>query len=318
MTPQERQLVDDLFDRLAKLESAPRDPDAAAAIAQGLRNAPNAVYALVQTVLVQDEALKRAHDRIQELEGGDAPEARSRRLPRLDARRDLRPEPAAAARLGAERPAAATLPAARPGTPARCSASSPRPRPIAAAASALWPAARSAAAVWRAAAADGRWRRLVSRHRGGGRRRRGRRLAAARQHPLDDGRRRHQQASATAPVARRRQPGPVGGDQSGGNLAQRCRHQRHRLVAAASTTAPHGTIRSGRQAIVRPGVDDDDDHDDMDLDPTISTAAATATSPEPTSQSSNSKRPPDRAAVSFVDRRCDQITTTLAPTLTRP
>jgi uncharacterized protein len=68
MTPQERQLVDDLFDRLAKLESAPRDPDASAAIAQGLRNAPNAVYALVQTTLLQDEALKRANHRIQELE----------------------------------------------------------------------------------------------------------------------------------------------------------------------------------------------------------------------------------------------------------
>jgi uncharacterized protein len=68
MTPQERQLVDDLFDRLAKLESAPRDPEASSAIAQGLRNAPNAVYALVQTVLLQDEALKRANHRIQELE----------------------------------------------------------------------------------------------------------------------------------------------------------------------------------------------------------------------------------------------------------
>src|SRR6266581_7294595 len=68
MTPQERQLVDDLFDRLSRVEGAPRDPDAAAAIAQGLRNAPNAVYALVQTALVQDEALKRADMRIQELE----------------------------------------------------------------------------------------------------------------------------------------------------------------------------------------------------------------------------------------------------------
>jgi uncharacterized protein len=74
MTPQERQLVDDLFDRLSKVESAPRDPDAASAIAQGLRVAPNAVYALVQTVLVQDEALKRANSRIQELEAGRAPE----------------------------------------------------------------------------------------------------------------------------------------------------------------------------------------------------------------------------------------------------
>lgn len=75
MTPQERQLVDDLFERLARLESAPRDPDAAAAIAQGQRIAPNALYGLVQTVLVQDEALKRAHDRIQELEGGHEPDA---------------------------------------------------------------------------------------------------------------------------------------------------------------------------------------------------------------------------------------------------
>jgi hypothetical protein len=74
MTPQERQLVDDLFDRLAKLESAPRDPDAAAAVAQGLQRAPNAAYALVQTVLLQDEALKRANHRIEELEAaGNAP-----------------------------------------------------------------------------------------------------------------------------------------------------------------------------------------------------------------------------------------------------
>ena len=74
MTPQERQLVDDLFARLSKVEGAPRDPDATAAITQGLRVAPNALYALVQTVLVQDEALKQAHDRIQQLESASAPE----------------------------------------------------------------------------------------------------------------------------------------------------------------------------------------------------------------------------------------------------
>src|SRR5262249_60006656 len=74
MTPQERQLVDELFDRLAQLENAPRDPDAERAIADGLRRAPHAVYALVQTALVQDEALKRANARIQELEGGGQPE----------------------------------------------------------------------------------------------------------------------------------------------------------------------------------------------------------------------------------------------------
>jgi hypothetical protein len=70
MTPQERQLIDDLFDRLTRLESAPRDSEAMSAIMRGLQKAPNAVYALVQTTLVQDEALKRADARIQELEAG--------------------------------------------------------------------------------------------------------------------------------------------------------------------------------------------------------------------------------------------------------
>jgi len=72
MTPQERQLVDDLFDRLARVDGAPRDPDATAAIGQGLQRAPNALYALVQTVLLQEEALKRANSRIQELEAANA------------------------------------------------------------------------------------------------------------------------------------------------------------------------------------------------------------------------------------------------------
>ena len=76
MTPQERQLVAELFDRLASLEPEPRDPDAERVIAEGFRRAPHAGYALVQTVLVQDEALKRANARIEELQercGEDAP-----------------------------------------------------------------------------------------------------------------------------------------------------------------------------------------------------------------------------------------------------
>ena len=73
MTPQERELIVDLFDRLASLERNPRDPQAEAAIREGLRDAPNALYALVQTVLVQDEALKAANARIQQYEHGDGP-----------------------------------------------------------------------------------------------------------------------------------------------------------------------------------------------------------------------------------------------------
>jgi hypothetical protein len=74
MTPEERKLVEELFDRLATLEDVERDPDAERLIKDGLRQAPNAPYTLVQTVLVQDEALKRANSRIRELEGqGEEP-----------------------------------------------------------------------------------------------------------------------------------------------------------------------------------------------------------------------------------------------------
>jgi hypothetical protein len=77
MTPQEQQLVADLFDRLASLEGQRRDPDAERLIREGLGRAPNSVYALVQSVLVQDEALKRANARIEELEHAIAAPAES-------------------------------------------------------------------------------------------------------------------------------------------------------------------------------------------------------------------------------------------------
>src|SRR5262249_30485071 len=92
MTPQERQLVADLFDRLAALEKGPRDPDADQAIREGLAKAPHAVYALVQSVLVQDEALRQADAHIQDVEaalqggGGGQPPAQPKGF--LDSMRD--------------------------------------------------------------------------------------------------------------------------------------------------------------------------------------------------------------------------------------
>jgi hypothetical protein len=88
MTPEERELVTGLFDRLATLENTSRDPDAERTITEGLRRAPNATYALVQTTLVQDEALKRADARIRELEAqlGDPPPAQPSGF--LDSMRD--------------------------------------------------------------------------------------------------------------------------------------------------------------------------------------------------------------------------------------
>ena len=107
MTPQERQLVDDLFDRLARLETAPRDAEAERAIAAGFTRAPHAIYPLVQTILVQDEALKRADARIRELTGEDAGEPTSGGF--LDSMRQ--------ALTG--RATATSVPSVRPGTSAR-------------------------------------------------------------------------------------------------------------------------------------------------------------------------------------------------------
>jgi hypothetical protein len=88
MTPQEQALVNELFDRLAKLESNSRDPDAERLIADGLRQAPHAVYALVQTALVQDEALKRANARIEELQAHGGGQEQQRGGSFLDNMRD--------------------------------------------------------------------------------------------------------------------------------------------------------------------------------------------------------------------------------------
>jgi hypothetical protein len=90
MTPQERQLMAQLFDRLATLESAPRDPDAEAMIREGFRRAPNAAYALVQTVLLQEEALKAANAHIQQYEQATGTPQQANEPPRsfLDNMRD--------------------------------------------------------------------------------------------------------------------------------------------------------------------------------------------------------------------------------------
>src|SRR5215213_7689457 len=118
MTPQERKLIDELFDRLASLERNPRDPDAVAAINEGLQRAPNALYPLVQTALVQDEALKRADARIRELEaelGIEQPQ-QPQQGSFLDSMRDAltgKREPRGS--VPPVRPSA--LPSALPGTP---------------------------------------------------------------------------------------------------------------------------------------------------------------------------------------------------------
>jgi hypothetical protein len=66
----ERQIIDDLFDRLRKAEeqTEPRDPDAEALIAGHVARQPAAPYYMAQAIVVQQEALGRAQAKIQELE----------------------------------------------------------------------------------------------------------------------------------------------------------------------------------------------------------------------------------------------------------
>jgi uncharacterized protein len=68
MIPQDRDLIESVFSRLSQMAGAPKDPEAAALIAERLRALPDATYGLVQAVAMQDIALKQAQARIAELE----------------------------------------------------------------------------------------------------------------------------------------------------------------------------------------------------------------------------------------------------------
>jgi len=77
MQAQERELITGLFGRLQPFEAQPRDGEAEALIRDLVARQPSAPYLLVQTVLVQEQALKAAQERIAELEAkaGAAPAA---------------------------------------------------------------------------------------------------------------------------------------------------------------------------------------------------------------------------------------------------
>ena len=70
MEPNERIIIDDLFDRLRKAEaqSDARDPDADALIRHHVAAQPAAPYYMAQAIVVQQEALARGQTRIQDLE----------------------------------------------------------------------------------------------------------------------------------------------------------------------------------------------------------------------------------------------------------
>ena len=68
MTPEERQLIAGLFDRMRGFALAEKDGEAEALINQSMSSVRDASYMLVQSVLVQEHALGQADSRIRELE----------------------------------------------------------------------------------------------------------------------------------------------------------------------------------------------------------------------------------------------------------
>jgi hypothetical protein len=68
MTPDERQMLAGLFERVRSAANGPKDSEAEAFISDALRSTPSAGYVLSQTVLVQQQALEAAAKRISELD----------------------------------------------------------------------------------------------------------------------------------------------------------------------------------------------------------------------------------------------------------
>jgi hypothetical protein len=73
MTPAEQNLIEDIFSRLRSHGVATRDEEADTLISRLMRETPGAAYALVQSVLVQDHALREADQRIKALEEEQQP-----------------------------------------------------------------------------------------------------------------------------------------------------------------------------------------------------------------------------------------------------
>ena len=64
MTPEERQMLGGLFQRVNSAAATQRDPEAESFINDAVRAAPHSPYVLAQTVLVQQQALEAAANRI--------------------------------------------------------------------------------------------------------------------------------------------------------------------------------------------------------------------------------------------------------------
>ncbi len=73
MTPDERKMLNDLADKISQTQAPPRDPEAEELIRTRIGKRPDALYLMTQTVLIQNLALQRAQQQIQDLQSRSAP-----------------------------------------------------------------------------------------------------------------------------------------------------------------------------------------------------------------------------------------------------
>jgi hypothetical protein len=67
MNDQERQVIDDIFARLAQVANQPREPEAERYIADKVRGQPYAPYAMAQAIVVQEQALANLNGELEQL-----------------------------------------------------------------------------------------------------------------------------------------------------------------------------------------------------------------------------------------------------------
>lgn len=104
MTPDERQMISGLFDRMRQHGAIEKDRDAEALIRDAVRQNPDAAYMLVQTALVQEMVMEQSQQRIQELE------ARMQQLETHSARPQQSSGSFLGGLFGGSKPAAAAVP----------------------------------------------------------------------------------------------------------------------------------------------------------------------------------------------------------------
>src|SRR6185437_9800255 len=68
MTPDERDMLQELANKVAQTPAPPRDAEAEDFIRKSIGSRPDALYLMTQTVLIQNIALQRAQQQIQELQ----------------------------------------------------------------------------------------------------------------------------------------------------------------------------------------------------------------------------------------------------------